>query len=101
MRVVWNQKAIDDRIGIMAQRADYVSTASAIEHDDQIEAKGKALAGVVTYKRGRIKGTREYVFSDQYIMVYRIDGDVVEILSIVPTAMSWTKSAKKIKSIIN
>ena len=100
MRVVWNQQAIDDRIEIMARRTDYVSVASAIEHDDQIEAKGEALAGIVTYKKGRIKGTREYVFSDQYIMVYRIDADVVEILSIVPTAMSWEASAKKINPLM-
>jgi toxin ParE1/3/4 len=100
LRVVWNQQAIDDRIEMMARRTDYVSVASAFEHDDQIEAKGEALAGVVTYKRGRIKGTREYVFSDQYIMVYRIDGDVVEILSIVPTAMNWANSARKIKPLI-
>lgn len=100
MRVVWNQQSIDDRIEIMARRADYVSVASAIQHDNQIEAKGEDLAGVVTYKRGRIKGTREYVFSDQYIMVYRIDADVVEILSIVPTAMNWANSVKKIKPLI-
>lgn len=84
----------------MEQRTEYVSAKSAIEHDDEIEAKGEALAGVVTYKEGRIQGTREYVFSAQYIMVYRIDGDVIEILSIVPTAMSWAKSAKKIKPLI-
>jgi len=96
LRVVWNQQAIDDRIEIMARRAAYVSIESAFQHDDQIEAKGEALAGIVTYKRGRIKGTREYVFSDQYIMVYRIDADVVEILSVVPTAQNWVNSAKKI-----
>lgn len=44
--------------------------------------------------------SREYVFSDQYIMVYRIDADVVEILSIVPTAVNWANSAKKIKPLI-
>ncbi len=96
MKVVWNQQAIDDRIAIMARRTDYVSVSSAIEHDDQIEAKGEALASIVTCKKGRIKETREYVFSDQYIMVYRIDADTVEILSIVPTAMNWQGSAKRI-----
>ncbi len=100
MRVVWNQQAIDDRIEIMARRSDYVSIASAFQHDDQIEAKGEALAGIVTFKRGRIKGTREYVFSDQYIMVYRIDADVIEILSVVPTAINWTNSSKKIKTLL-
>ena len=97
--MVWNQRAIEDRIEIMARRADYVSVNSAVKHDNQIEEKGESLAGVVTYKKGRIKGTREYVLSDQYIMVYRIEGDVIEILSIVPTAVNWTSSAKKIKSI--
>ena len=100
MRVVWNQQAIDDRIEIVARRSDYVSIESAFQHDDQIEAKGEALAGIVTYKRGRIKGTREYVFSDQYIMVYRIDADVIEILSVVPTAINWTNSSKKIKTLL-
>lgn len=84
----------------MARRADYISPTSAFDHDDLIEAKGEALAGVVTYKRGRIKGTREFVFSAEYIMVYRIDADFVEILSVVPTAVNWTNSAKKIKLLL-
>ena len=100
MSVVWNQQAIDDRIEIMARRSDYVNIESAFQHDDQIETKGEALAGIVTYKRGRIKGTCEYVFSDQYIMVYRIDADVIEILSVIPTAVNWANNAKKIKPLL-
>ena len=100
MSVVWNQQAIDDRIEIMARRSDYVNIESAFQHDDQIEAKGEALAGIAMYKRGRIKGTREYVFSDQYIMVYRIDADVIEILSVIPTAVNWANNAKKIKPLL-
>ena len=100
MSVVWNQQAIDDRIEIMARRSDYVNIESAFQHDDQIETKGEALAGIVTYKRGRIKGTCEYVFSDQYIMVYRIDADVIEILSVIPTAVNWANNTKKIKPLL-
>ena len=100
MSVVWNQQAIEDRIEIMARRSDYVNIESAFQHDDQIETKGEALAGIVTYKRGRIKGACEYVFSDQYIMVYRIDADVIEILSVIPTAMNWANNAKKIKPLL-
>lgn len=100
MRVLWNQQAIDDRIAIMQQRANYADITSAIHHDEQIKAKGENLAGIMTYKRGRIKGTCEYVFSNRYIMVYRIDADVLEILSIVPTAINWASSAKKIKPLI-
>lgn len=100
MKVIWNQKALDDRIAIMAQRTEYVSAASAIKHDELIEAKGEGLAGVVTYKKGRVRGTHEYVFSDQYVMVYLIKADVIEILTIVPTAVNWANNAKKIKALI-
>lgn len=100
MRVVWNQQPIDDRITIMTQRSEYASVASAIRQDDLIEAKGEHLAGVVTYKKGRVRGTHEYVFSDQYIMVYLIKKDVIEILTIVPTAVNWANSAQKIKGLI-
>jgi hypothetical protein len=100
LRVVWNQQAIDDRIEIMTQRSEFVSVASAIKHDDLIEARGEDLAGVVTYKKGRVKGTHEYVFSDQFIMVYLIKKNVIEILTIVPTAINWASSVKKIKVLI-
>jgi hypothetical protein len=100
LRVIWNQQAIDDRIAIMEQRSEYVSVISAIRHDDLIEAKGENLSGVVTYKKGRVRGTYEYVFSDQYIMVYLIKKGVFEILTIVPTAVNWANSAKKIKALI-
>lgn len=100
MRVVWNQQAIDDRIAIMTQRTEYASVVSAIRQDDLIEAKGEHLAGVVTYKKGRVRGTHEVVFSDQYMMVYLIKKDVIEILTVVPTAVNWSNNTKKIKALI-
>ena len=84
----------------MTQRIEYVSEESAIKHDDLIEIKGEALAGIATYKPGRVEGTLEYAFSEQYIMVYFIEAEVIEILTIVPTALNWVNSTKKIESLI-
>lgn|GEM_PF-6899513 len=100
MRVIWSQQAINDRIAIRVQRTQYVGVASGIRHDDLIEAEGESLAGVVAYKKGRVTGTYEYVFSDQYIMVYWIKKDVIEILTIVSTAVNWVSSARKVKELV-
>ena len=41
------------------------------------------------YKAGRLKGTREIVVRPNYVMVYRVTGDVVEVLRVLHAAQQW------------
>jgi addiction module RelE/StbE family toxin len=41
-------------------------------------------------RRGRVKGTRELVFPDlPYIVVYRLNEDAIEILTVIHTSQRW------------
>jgi plasmid stabilization system protein ParE len=86
----------------MRDRVGYFSQASITKYDDEIAEKGEALGGIAVYKKGRVRGTREYAFSADHIIVYRlVENDAVEILTVVSTAMSWVKSrAGKVKAAI-
>ena len=41
------------------------------------------------YKPGRVKGTREVVVRPNYVMVYRVSGNVVEVLRVLHAAQQW------------
>ncbi|BEH19193.1 type II toxin-antitoxin system RelE/ParE family toxin [Burkholderia pseudomallei] len=41
------------------------------------------------YRAGRVSGTREMVVHHNYIVVYSIDADVVEILSVKHARQQW------------
>ena len=72
---------------------DYIgedNPAAAVELDEAFEA----LADQVRqrpelYKAGRVGGTRECVVRSNYIMVYRIADDSVEILRVLHAARRW------------
>ncbi|OTP75400.1 type II toxin-antitoxin system RelE/ParE family toxin [Caballeronia sordidicola] len=41
------------------------------------------------YKAGRVRGTRECVVTENYLMVYRIQGDNVEIIRVLHARKQW------------
>jgi toxin ParE1/3/4 len=81
--------ALADRDAIMAYIAQDNPTA-AIDLDLEFESKAeKALLRPKLYKAGRVKGTREIVVRPSYVMVYRVIGDVVEVLRVLHAAQQW------------
>ena len=89
MRVEWRPLAIEDRARIMDYIAQDNPTA-AIELDEQFEDKAAQLPKhPKLYKPGRVKGTREIVVRPNYVMVYRIAGDVISILRVLHAAQQW------------
>ena len=81
--------AIADRDAIMAYIAQDNPTA-AIDLDIAFEAKAEnARKRPTLYKPGRLKGTREIVVRPNYVMVYRVTGDVVEVLRVLHAAQQW------------
>jgi addiction module RelE/StbE family toxin len=81
--------SLADRDAIM----DYVaqdSPKAAIELDLEFEAKAEnARQRPKLYKPGRMKGTREIVVRPSYVMVYRVTGDLVEIVRVLHAAQEW------------
>ena len=81
--------AIADRDAIMVFIAQDNPTA-AIDLDLEFEAKAEnARLRPKLYKAGRVKGTREIVVRPNYVMVYRVIGNVVDILRVLHAARQW------------
>jgi len=81
--------ALADRVAIMVYIAQDNPTAAS-DLDLEFEAKTEsARRRPKLYKVGRVKGTREIVVRPNYIMVYRVQGDVVEVLRVLHAAQQW------------
>lgn len=81
--------ALADRDAIMVYIAEDDPTA-AIDLDLEFEAKAEnARLRPKLYKAGRVKGTREIVVRPNYVMVYRVIDDVVEVLRVLHAAQQW------------
>lgn len=64
--------------------------SAAIDLDLEFETKAEnARQRPKLYRPGRMKGTREIVVRPNYVMVYRITGDLVEVLRVLHTAQQW------------
>ena len=88
-RLTWRPMALADRDDIMVYIAQDNPTA-AIDLDLEFEAKAEnARLRPKLYKAGRVKGTREIVARPNYVMVYRVIGDVVEVLRVLHAAQQW------------
>lgn len=89
MRLAWRPQALTDRNTIM----DYVAQdnpLAAIALDDEFEAHAEqARREPKLYKPGRLKGIREIVVQPNYVMVYRIQADVLEILRVLHARQQW------------
>jgi addiction module RelE/StbE family toxin len=81
--------ALADRDDIMVYIAQD-NPVAAIDLDLEFEAKAEnARLRPKLYKAGRVKGTREIVVRPNYVMIYRITGDVVEVLRVLHAAQQW------------
>jgi toxin ParE1/3/4 len=89
LRLAWRPLALQDRDRIM----DYIAQdnpVAALELDELIEQKADQLLEQPTlYRAGRKRGTREMVVHPNYIVIYRVQGDVVEILRVKHAAQQW------------
>ena len=81
--------ALADRDAIMMYIAQDNPTA-AINLDLEFEAKAEnARKRPTLYKPGCMRGTREIVVRPNYVMVYRVTGDRVEVLRVLHAAQQW------------
>ena len=88
-RLTWRPMALADRDDIMVYIAQD-NPVAAIDLDLEFEAKAEnARLRPKLYKAGRVKGTREIVVRPNYVMIYRVTGDVVEVLRVLHAAQQW------------
>ena len=89
MKLIWARPAHQDRKEIREYSADD-NPAAALALDELFEEKSSRLPDHPQLGRpGRVKGTRELVAHQNYILVYDIAGDEIRILRVLHTARKW------------
>lgn len=83
MRIRWRPLAEADRDGIV----DFIAqdnVRAALEPGDTIERRVAELAEQPRlFRPGRVRGTREMVVHPNYVVVYRIKRDEIEIVRVL------------------
>lgn len=86
---IWKQTAIDDRDEIVEHIAldnfDAAIKLGALLMDKSMALDQHPMMGRV----GRIKGTRELVAHPNYILIYRVAGEVAEVLRVKHAAQQY------------
>ncbi|MGR4862933.1 type II toxin-antitoxin system RelE/ParE family toxin [Caulobacter sp. LARHSG274] len=88
-KLVWRNKARQDVRRIIAHIAEDDPDA-AERLGDQIEATARRLPRYPRlYRTGRVPGTREAVVHPNYILVYRLIDDGIEVLAVLHARQNY------------
>ena len=83
MKLIWRETALDDLDRTVAYIADY-DFAAALKIQAMIEASAERLTEhPYMYRSGRLPGTREAVVHPNYVLVYRVGADAVEVVNVL------------------
>jgi addiction module RelE/StbE family toxin len=89
LKLTWKPLALYDREQIM----DYIAQDNpnaALALDTLFEERADKLPERhQLYRIGRMPGTREMVVHPNYILVYRVEKDMIEVLRVLHAAQQW------------
>lgn len=89
MRLVWRQTALNDRSKIMDHLILH-NPEAAIALDEIFELKAEnARQRPTLYRKGKVPGTREIVATSNYVMIYLIADEAVEMVRLIHARQRW------------
>lgn len=83
LAVLWSQTALEDVDGMAAYIADDNPAAADRMTDLIFEAAERLSFSHSLYRAGRLPGTREAVVHPNYILVYRVGSDAIDVLRLL------------------
>lgn len=87
--LVWKRQARNDLIKIVEYISqDNPDAAEKLANNIEVKAE-KLLKYPNLFRAGRKRGTRELVVHENYLVIYRVQGDTVEILRVKHVAQQW------------
>ncbi|ANN80840.1 type II toxin-antitoxin system RelE/ParE family toxin [Bordetella flabilis] len=81
--IFWSAPALDDLDRITDHIAEFDVYAAITIHELIESAVHPVADHPYIFKRGRVPGTREIVAHPNYIVIYRVQADYVEVLSVL------------------
>ena len=89
MKLFWTPEARQDRLDIY-EYIERDKPKAALAMDEGIAAAGSSLVErPLCGRHGRVAGTREWIVHPNYILVYRVRADAIEILRVLHAAKRW------------
>jgi toxin ParE1/3/4 len=89
MRLIWDDRAVNDFRGILGYIGDR-NPAAADRLNDAVDRTLELItANPYLYRRGRVGPTREAVVTPNYVIVYRVDDDLVRVVRVLHTRQSY------------
>lgn len=90
MTPVWTAQALDD-VSAIVTRIGQDDPQATTQLLDRIEETATTIlpANPLMGRPGRVDGTREFLLHRSYILVYRVQADRLDILTVRHAARSW------------
>lgn len=89
--ISWSAAALDDLDNITDYIANF-DVHAAVDMHDLIESSVLPASGYpYLYKQGRVPGTREIVAHPNYIIVYEVRADCIEVVSVLHARQEYPK----------
>jgi addiction module RelE/StbE family toxin len=83
LKLVWLESALEDQDAILDYIADRNETAAERLYAAIQACTERILEYPFMYETGRARGTREALVHPNYILIYRVTGDVVQVLALI------------------
>lgn len=89
MKLVWRASALEDLKSIIEYIAERNASAAVRLHS-AIEACAEGLRErPLLYRPGRVEGTREAVVHPNYILIYEVGAEAVEVTAVVHSRQQY------------
>ncbi|MEO5597158.1 MAG: type II toxin-antitoxin system RelE/ParE family toxin [Novosphingobium sp.] len=93
LTLIWREAALDDLDAIIDHIRE-LNFAAALRLQDMIEACAERLCEhPYMYRTGRMPGNREAVVSPNYILIYRVVAEAVEIVNVIHSRRQYPPEA--------
>lgn len=89
MKVVWVSQARQDLAEIVLYIAEDNPLAAMELDEDILSATDALLQFPHLGRQGKVKGTRELIIRENYVIVYVAAGDEARILAVVHASRQW------------
>ena len=89
MKVVWLESALEDQDAILEYVTEHDEAAAARLQREFDACANRLLNYPLMYPAGRAAGTREALAHPNYILIYRVEGEAVEIVRLVHSRQQY------------
>ncbi|VVT14114.1 type II toxin-antitoxin system RelE/ParE family toxin [Erythrobacter sp. EC-HK427] len=89
MKVIWRPNARDDLRTIIDYISDYDEAAAYRLRDRAFDFAERIAQFPYMFRSGRLPNTREAVLHPNYILIYRVSTDCIEIVGVIHSRQQY------------